>query len=117
MNIKLGKRILKDLFESVEGLYAYTFYSRYKISPDVLVQFIDKFEEKEFIEYTDGKITITEKGKEYVLKTFQIIEEDEKFSKISDKFISDQIEINSLYLPDIMSLPTELKNKIEGGRN
>ena len=32
------KQIFKDLYESVNGLYAFTFYSRYKMPPSLMFE-------------------------------------------------------------------------------
>ena len=61
--VTLEKTIFKDLYESIDGLYSYTFYSRYKIEPIELAKFISKYIEKGFLTYENDKIRITESGR------------------------------------------------------
>ena len=36
-----------DLYESVNGLYAFTFYSRYKMPPSLMFEFIEKYKKED----------------------------------------------------------------------
>lgn len=120
MKKNLSQKILQDLFESSNGLYAYSFYSRYKIKANELISFINKYEKEGIIGYDDGRLNITEKGKKFVLSSYYTIShfnKSSKYSSIPTVFLGKKIEINSLYLPNIKTLPKELKNKIEGDGN
>lgn len=104
------KKIFRDLYESTSGLYAFTFYSRYKIAPSLLFQFIEKFKEEDIITFSDGKINLTEKGKQ---KATQLVKNysstKNKFTKIPGEFLDNKIRIDSLYLPNIDSILKEKK--------
>lgn len=98
----LYKQIFRDLYESINGLYAFTFYSRYKITPSLLFQFIEKFQKENIVSFGDGKISLTEKGR---LKAIKFIRNttstNNKFNNIPTEFLDKKLEINSLYLPNI----------------
>jgi len=100
------KQIFKDLYESVGGLYAYTFYSRYKITPSVLFEFIEKYNSLGLLTFIDGKISLTEKGKvkavQYVKKVTNSVKD--KYANIPNEFIDNKLFINALYLPNTNSI-------------
>lgn len=110
----LEKKIFIDLYESVDGILAFTFHSRYKISPAELTKIILKNREIEYLNYEDGKLSLTEKGRSEALKIYLTSKKTEQtFSEVRVP----HMPINSLYLPSIESLPKELLEKIlEGGK-
>ena len=95
------KQIFKDLYESVNGLYAYTFYSRYKMSPRLMFEFIEKY--KNILIFKDGKLSLTNEGRDvavcYTNSTLKPAKN--KYGRIPTEFIDFKLEINSLYLPNI----------------
>lgn len=109
------KQIFKDLFESVDGLYAYTFYSRYRITPGVLFEFIEKHEVLEMLNFVDGKISLTEKGRvkamQYAKNVINPVKD--KYAKIPNEFLDYKLSINSLYLPNANSI--DYNNDKKGG--
>lgn len=100
------KQIFRDLYESIDGLYAYTFYSRYKMSPSLMFEFIEKYKTQDVLIFEDGKISLTNKGRDvavrYVKNTKKTIEN--KYSSIPAEFIDIKLRINSLYLPNIENI-------------
>jgi|SRR5579859_467621 len=114
---RFEKSILKDLYESVAGLYAFTFYTRYKVAPDEISLFITKYTKKGVINYEGDKLTLTAEGRNIILKQlFSIKASGGKFSTIPSEFKIQKIEINSPYLPNINNVSAEiLKKKEEGG--
>jgi len=116
---KIEKIILKDLYESVDGLYAFTFYSRYKIEPEQISAFIGKYSEQNILIYDDNdRLYLTHVGKDIILKQlFYNKSNDSKgrFSNIPLEFLKEKIEINSPYLPDIKNLSEEIFKYKEGG--
>ena len=108
---RVDKYILKDLYESINGLYAFTFYSRYSIEPDQMFNFITEYEEKGIINYNDDKLSLTENGRKIILKQIFIAQHlPGKFSNIPEEFIGQKIEINFPYLPDIKNVTSEILN-------
>lgn len=102
---ELEAKILKDLFESVDGLYPFTFYSRYKIEPDVMFKFIDKFLKRELILFNQDKLYITEAGRKYAQKTLFLRNRVlKKFDNIPSSFLENKIKINKPYLPELYYL-------------
>ncbi len=106
---KFEKKMLKDLYESVKGLFAFTFYSRYSIEPEDMFLFIEKYERKGVLKYENDRLSLTEEGRSIILRQlFYKNEKKGKFSNIPSEFMHEKIEINSLYLPDIFNISDEI---------
>lgn len=109
---KVHKQIFRDLYESVNGLYAFTFYSRYKITPSLLFQFVETYEKEKLISFSDGKINLTDEGKleavKFVRSSFS---SKNKFENIPCEFLDYKLKINSLYLPNVESFNSIKKQK------
>ncbi|CCY81199.1 putative uncharacterized protein [Prevotella sp. CAG:1185] len=97
------KQIFKDLYESVNGLYAFTFYSRYKMPPSLIFKFIEKYKQEDVLIFENGRISLTAKGKEMASRFVNNNKNTlkNKYSNIPAEFIDIKLKINSLYLPDI----------------
>ncbi|WP_431160856.1 hypothetical protein [Flagellimonas beolgyonensis] len=109
-------KILKDLFESIDGLFAYTFYSRYRIEPDEIINFISKYEKKGIIDFDNNKISLTKEGREIILKQkFQPRTTGNKFSNIPKEFIINKLKINEPYLPNINDVSADILKSKKGG--
>ncbi len=110
--MELEDKILKDLFESVDGLFAYTFYSRYRIEPDEIIKFITKYEEKGIITFDDNKINLSKEGREIILKQkFQPKTSGNKFANIPKEFLASKLKINEPYLPNINNVSADILKK------
>jgi hypothetical protein len=111
--MELENKILKDLFESIDGLFAYTFYSRYKIEPDEIIKFISKYEEKNIVTFDNNKIILTKEGRDIILKQqFQPKVAGNKFANIPKEFLASKLKINEPYLPNKNDVSADiLKNK------
>jgi hypothetical protein len=107
--MELENKILKDLFESIDGLFAYTFYSRYKIEPDEIIKFISKYQEKGILIFDSNKINLTQEGRHIILKQqFQPKTTGNKFANIPKEFLSRKIKINEPYLPNINDVSADI---------
>ncbi|AEE20862.1 hypothetical protein [Dokdonia sp. 4H-3-7-5] len=107
--MELENKILKDLFESIDGLYAYTFYSRYKIEPDEIIKFISKYQEKGVVTFDDNKINLSKEGREIILKQqFQPKTAGNKFANIPKEFLASKLKINEPYLPNINDVSADI---------
>lgn len=110
--MELEDKILKDLFESIDGLFAYTFYSRYRIEPDEIIKFITKYEEKGIITFDDNKINLSKEGREIILKQkFQPKPTGNKFANIPKEFLASKLKINEPYLPNINDVSADILKK------
>lgn len=104
--MRLERKILRDLYKASEGLFAYTFYNRYRIAPETTASFIKKFEEKDYVKYTDGRLYLTDFGKKIIYKKeFSIKENTDRFSGIPDEHKDYQISINEPYIPNAEDVP------------
>ena len=107
-------QIIKDLYQSKEGLYAFTFYKRYSFEPEKIFRFIHKYQEFGFVKYCDDKVTLTEFGRKYFLKKYLNIKHiknkytDSRFDNIPDRYKARKIGVNEPYLPNIKELPNEI---------
>lgn len=107
--MELENKILKDLFESIDGLYAYTFYSRYKIEPDEIIKFITKYKDKGVVTFDDNKINLSQEGREIILKQqFQPKTAGNKFANIPKEFLASKLKINEPYLPNINDVSADI---------
>jgi hypothetical protein len=107
---KLEIKLLKDLYESVNGLFAFTFYSRYKIEPEDIVLFITKYQEQGIILYENDKLSLTDEGKNLVLKKSFTVHNQGRFSNIPKEYLANKLEINTPYLPNISDISAEIIN-------
>lgn len=106
-----SKRLLQDLFKSSEGLFIFTLYQRFNISPKELYILINELVEKKLIKEEEDRLTLTSEGKDYVIKTDLTIKSTgNKYDKIPDKFLGRRIEINEFYLPTSPNTRTDILN-------
>ncbi len=112
---KLEKKMLNDLYESVNGIYAFTFYSKYKIEPQAMFDFIRKNIDKGNLTFENDKLELTKDGKNIVLKQMFHKKTTNKYSNIPNEFIIEKIKINSPYLPNLKKVSAEILN-IKGGK-
>lgn len=115
-SIKFEKKILKDLYESVNGIFAFTFYSKYKVEPEDMFIFINKNIENGILTYDENRLNLTEDGRNIYLKQmFQNRTNNSKFSNIPIEFIREKIEIDKPYLPNRSKVSLEILN-LKGGK-
>ncbi len=106
------RKMLVDLYESVNGLFAFTFYSRYNIEPEDMFSFIKKNEDTGILKYENDKLNLTKDGRKILSKQlFHGKENRNKFSKIPTDFIISKLEINEPYLPNISSVSADILKK------
>ncbi len=104
--------MLADLYESVDGLFAFTFYSRYKIEPEDMFFFIEKYSSRGIIQYEKDKLNLTKEGREIVLKQlFHKPQSRDKYSKIPSEFVISKLKINDPYLPNVNSVSADILKK------
>lgn len=110
--MKFENNLLRDLYESTNGLFVFTFYTRYSIEPEEMVYFIEKYTKKGIIEYENDRLCLTNEGRNIILKQLFFNKKGKgKFSNIPQEFIQDKIEINSLYLPNLSNVSAEILNQ------
>ena len=103
------RKILYDLYKSGDGLYVYTFYERYKLDPEKIFKFIEKYESQELIIYKNDKLFITEKGKSAVQKKkidwpYGV----NRFENIPSEYLGEKMDIDQPYIPDFNNLSNEI---------
>lgn len=96
------KIVIRDLYESVDGLYAFTFYTRYKMSPSLMFKFIEKYMDKGILIFENGKIFLTSEGRNVAMTIVKNKKKSikSKYNNIPIEFKDVKLKINSLYLPD-----------------
>jgi predicted methyltransferase len=101
-------RILKNIFKSENGLFIFTLFQRLRVSPKDLFEGIVELVKAEFILEEKERISLTQKGKEYIINNKLASEiNSNKFDKIPDAFIGRRIGINEFYLPKDSSIYQE----------
>lgn len=108
---KIERLILKELYESYEGLLGYTLHSKLNVGVAEIVSAIDHFVEMGVVLYTNDKLKLTSKGKDYVEAELHLKRETrDKFSNIPEEFVRPNIKINEPFLPTIRYVPSEIIN-------
>lgn len=112
------RKIFYDLYKSSGGLFVYTFYSRYKITPEILSKFVGKFLDSNMITFENNRITLTDSGRKFVEnRKFTSPYGIDTFANIPQEFKGEKIEIDQPYLPNRSELPKEILNlRREGGK-
>ena len=95
------KKILLDLFESVNGLQPFTFYSRYRLKPEAVVELITLLEGKDFVNITNNTLYISEKGRNFVKNRKFSNKAQNKYKNIPEDYIDEKLSINSYYIPNL----------------
>ena len=99
---KIEKLLLVDLFKSSDGLYIYTLYQRYNLSPKELFLTIDSLNKIKLIEVDEDRLKISKQGIEFAIKNnMNSKEQTEKKIIIPENFIGPKIEINQFYIPKL----------------
>jgi hypothetical protein len=105
----LEKRLLNEIFKSSEGLFVYTLYQRFKVSPGQLFQAIYNLSLLEYINSNDDRLTLTKKGVDFVsISHPNSRNARSKYEKIPVEFIGPKIEINQFYIPMLFDNSKEL---------
>lgn len=97
------KQVLIDLYSSTKGLYAYSLYSRYGLTPSEALGFMDSYKEDGIVTVdNDNRISLTTEGRNRIIRLINSISNSsEKKENYLERFRSSEyIEINAPYLPD-----------------
>lgn len=80
--------ILRILFESQNGLQAFSLYSRLGIEPEIILDFVDKYKSLGIISVLNGesRISLTDKGRSNIHAIIKDLELSAAFA--SDSFLS-----------------------------
>lgn len=98
-----NKQVLIDLFSSPRGLYAYTLYGRYGLTPSEALLFMEEYKNKGVIQVDlENRICMTKEGRKQIMALINnanhTINQAESFL---EQFRSAKsIDINEPYLPD-----------------
>lgn len=97
----IDKFVINDLFKATEGLFVFTLYSRYKVSPKELFESINKLETGGILIYSDDRISLTKEGVNFAIKRQKHFKEDaeEISDKAPDFSKGPKIEVNKFYIP------------------
>ena len=110
-NNKIYTYILRDLYNSSNGLYPFTLYKRYKISARDMFLFIKKYSEKGFVNYSEDKLSLSEKGQKAVFsEIFHNKTTKGLKSNLPNNYLGNKLDKNIPYIPIIDYLSKELKH-------
>jgi len=106
---EIDKLILRDLYNSVDGLYTITFFNRYRLKAKNVFEFILKYKNNGIINYDDNKLSLTSEGRK---KIFSDIFFHKKKSGLTSNLPSDyfgyKIDKSYFYLPIISYIGDDL---------
>ena len=98
------KQILIDLFSSPRGLFAYTLYGRYGLTPSEAVGFVEDYQKSGIVQVdSDYRIVLTKEGRSQILSLANSFETDTTGGEITylGRYITEEgIDINEPFLPD-----------------
>ena len=97
------KQILIDLFSSPRGLFAYTLYGRYGLTPSEAVAFVEEYQKSGIIQVDlDYRIVLTKEGRRQILSLTNSFETNTsgEMTYLSRYITEESIDINEPYLPD-----------------
>ena len=106
------EQLLKDLYNTEEGLIPYSMYKIYKISPSQLAEFLNNLIEKGYLVLENNLVNLTESGRKYVEDLWDDTSQKEgsKTCQYYDGvFIGEQMEVNVPWMP-----PYECYLKLKG---
>lgn len=92
-------RILKYLFKADQGLFTFTLFQRLNVSPKDLFESMVALQELDLINEENDRLSLTSKGKEFIINNKLSSSSINKFEKIPNAFIGRKIDINEFYLP------------------
>ncbi len=80
--------ILKVLYESQNGLQAFSIYSRLGIEPEIILDFVDKYQSLGFVSVSndENRISLTDSGRNNIHSIIRDLELNASFA--SDSFLS-----------------------------
>lgn len=110
---RLQRVIFKDLFKARGKLDSFTLFRRYYITPSQLAASISKFIENQYIEYRDGELQLTSKGKRWLVEegfSFDTIH-DFPWKTIPDEFKQERLPPWLPYAPEIDLLDESFKKE------
>jgi hypothetical protein len=108
---------IKELFTQKE-VNMYFFHEKYFLSPVQLARTINKFLTEEIIEMQGDLVSLTTKGKAWVIckrKLLFLYEKDKYWKEIPLEMKQEPIGINEFYKPNRKRLDQELFKNIEDG--
>lgn len=117
-------RLFSEDIEFVKELYfhnsvsVYYFHEKYMLSPAQLGRTIRKFIEIECVTLNDTNITLTNKGRKWIIanrRELFLKNKDKYWKNIPIDMKQEAISINDTYKPDITKLDSELFRNFEDG--
>ena len=106
------KIILRQLYNSKDGLLVFTLFQRLKLTPSQLFLFIDKFKKLGFISYEDEKLELTSIGKQEIIeRKLEKLKNKDKFASIPEFFLSPPLRIDDFYIPKLSETKSIFKEK------
>lgn len=109
---KLYYLILKDLYNSSNGLYPFTLYRRYKINVSEMFLFIKKYQDKGYVSYENDKLSLSSNGKEMIFsEIFHNRVKKGLESNLPEAYTGIKMDKNIPYIPIINYLAPEFRHK------
>lgn len=109
-SLQIERLIIRDLYLSAVGLHPFTFYRRYRIAPDQIVEVLNRLEEQGLAYYDQTRIKLTPTGRKWIVDNRALLLKvtDKPWRETPDEFIAPQLSINEPYIPNTSLLGDEL---------
>lgn len=100
---QIPRLILRDLSRSEDGLYAFTIYQRYPLSPAEISKALTLLTQSEVIEFSGGHAVLTEKGRQWVRAARLELwgTESRPWRECPQEFKQEVLPINKPFAPQI----------------
>jgi hypothetical protein len=107
---QIERLVIRALYLSAAGLHPFTFYRRYRIAPDHIVEVLNRLEEQGLAYYDQARIKLTPTGKKWVLDNRALLLKipDKPWREIPNEFTAPQLPVNEPYTPNTSLLSDEL---------
>jgi hypothetical protein len=102
----IQKSIIKDLSRANNGLNLYTFWIRYKLTPNMLLVYLNRLLINNLANISESRVTLTDKGISWIYKNRHIIysSSNKAWLMIPKEFEAPIIPVNKPYLPYLNKL-------------
>jgi len=106
--------IIKHLYKKQDGEELFYFHKQYKIPPDIIFSFVEKFTKEEYLlRISKKRVKLSNKGKEWILsnkKYIYLTQRLKKWRRLPSKMLIQPYD--GFYIPDENKIDKSYFNKL-----